>query len=141
MPSLPFVDPMLIPALTLASVLGVAAGALGAYLLLRPALAERRRRVDEVIELERSLAETRGELAAERNALDERLAATIKALSTEALDANSTRFLELADSRLSGYVRPLKESLERMDTQLQGVERVRQEAYGKLTESLGLLRG
>ena len=45
-------------------------------------------------------------------------------------DASSARFLELADARLSGYVRPLKDSLERMDLQLQGVERIRQEAYG-----------
>jgi DNA recombination protein RmuC len=125
----------------LASVLGIAAGALAVYLAVRPALAERRRRVDEVIGLERALAETRATLAAERSALDERMAATIKSLSTEALDANSARFLELADSRLSGYVRPLKDSLEKMDQQLQGVERIRQEAYGKLTESLSLLRG
>jgi DNA recombination protein RmuC len=132
---------MVIVLLLSALVAGIAAGAVVVYAALRPALAERRRRVDEVIVLERSLAETRAELAAERNAFDDRLAAKIAALSAEALDANSARFLELADSRLSGYVRPLKESLERMDQQLQGVERIRQEAYGKLTESVGLLRG
>jgi DNA recombination protein RmuC len=124
----------------IALVLGAALGSAGVYLALRPALAERRRRIDDVIVLERSLAETRAELVAERNMLDDRLAATIKTLSTEALDANSARFLELADSRLSGYVRPLKDSLEKMDQQLQGVERMRQEAYGRLTEGLGLLR-
>ena len=106
---------------------------LGAFLALRPALVERRRSAREVIEL-------RSELAAERSVLDERLAAAVKTLSSEALDANSARFLELADARLSGYVRPLKDSLERMDRQLQSVERVRQEAYGKLTESVSLLR-
>ena len=116
----------------IALVLGIALGAVGVLFAVRPALAERRRRVDEVIVLERSLAETRAELAVERSALDDRLAATIKNLSAEALDANSTRFLELADSRLSGYVRPLKDSLEKMDVQLRGVERVRQEAYGAL---------
>jgi DNA recombination protein RmuC len=124
----------------IALVLGAALGSAGVYLALRPALAERRRRIDDVILLERSLAETRAELAAERNTLDERIAAAIKTLSTEALDANSARFLELADSRLSGYVRPLKDSLEKMDEKLQGVERMRQEAYGRLTEGLGLLR-
>ena len=72
------------------------------------------------------------ELAAGQRAFDDRLAGAIKTLSTEALDANSARFLELADSRLAGYVRPLKESLEKMDVQLQGVERVRHEAYGAL---------
>src|SRR5919106_1820660 len=123
----------------IALVLGAALGSAGVYLSLRPALAERRRRIDEVIALERSLAETRAELAAERNTLDVRLAAAIKALSTEALDANSARFLELADSRLSGYVRPLKDSLEKMDQQLQGVERIRQQAYGALGAQVSAL--
>jgi DNA recombination protein RmuC len=134
---LPFFDPMVILALTL----GIAVGGLGVFLVVRPALTERRRRVDEVIGLRSELTETRAELTAERSVLDDRLTAAVKTLSAEALDANSARFLELADSRLSGYVRPLKDSLERMDQQLQGVERIRQEAYGKLTESLTLLRG
>ena len=116
----------------LALVTGLLLGALGAYFAVRPALIERRRRTDEVIALERALAEAEAELAAERAVVDERLAAAIKTLSSEALDANSARFLELADARLSGYVRPLKDSLERMDQQLQGVERIRQEAYGAL---------
>jgi DNA recombination protein RmuC len=123
-----------------ALLIGLAAGALGAYLLLRPALEERRRRTAEVIDLERSLAEARAELAAERNVVDDRLAAAIKTLSSEALDANSARFLELAEARLSGHVRPLKDSLERMDRQLQGVERIRQEAYGALQEGVRQLR-
>lgn len=112
-----------------ALVTGIAVGALGVYLVVRPSLIERRRRTDEVSELQRTLAGTRAELAVERTAVDDRLAVAIKTLSAEALDANSARFLELADARLSGYVRPLKDSLERMDRQLQGVERIRQEAY------------
>ncbi len=115
-----------------ALLLGLLVGALGVLVLVRPALLERRRRTQEVIELERALAGAEAELAVERGGFDERLASAIKNLSTEALDANSTRFLELADARLAGYVRPLKDSLERMDNQLQGVERVRQEAYGNL---------
>jgi DNA recombination protein RmuC len=129
----------MIPLIVLALVLGAAGGSLGVYLAVRPALAERRQRVEDVIELERSLAESRAELAAERRALDDRLAAAIKALSTEALDANSARFLELADSRLSGYVRPLTDSLNKMDQQLRGVERVRQEAYGSLKAQVASL--
>ncbi len=115
-----------------ALLLGLLVGALGVLVLVRPALLERRRRTQEVIELERALAGAEAELAVERGGFDERLASAIKNLSTEALDANSARFLELADARLAGYVRPLKDSLERMDNQLQGVERVRQEAYGNL---------
>lgn len=116
----------------LALVIGLVVGAVGVYIVVRPALVERRRRTDEVIVLERSLAETRAELGVERSAVDDRLAAAIRTLSTEAFDANSARFLELADARLSGHVRPLRDSLERMDQQLQGVERVRHEAYGAL---------
>jgi DNA recombination protein RmuC len=134
--ALAFLDPMVIVAL----VLGIVVGALGLYLALRPALVERRRRTDQVIELERVLAAARAELAVERSGFDDRLAASIKTLSAEALDANSARFLELADARLSGQVRPLKDSLERMDRQLQGVERVRQEAYGALNEGVRQLR-
>jgi DNA recombination protein RmuC len=119
--------------------IGLFAGALSAYVALRPALAERRQRLEEVLALERELAAANAELAA-GGALDERLRATIGSISAEALDANSARFLELAEGRLSGHVRPLKESLERMDQQLQGVERVRQEAYGTLTESVRQLR-
>jgi DNA recombination protein RmuC len=119
--------------------IGLAAGALAVYLVARPGLAERRRLVHQALELQRELAEAHAELAA-GGALDERLRSTIGAISTEALDANSARFLELAEARLSGQVRPLKESLERMDRQLQGVERVRQEAYGTLTESVRQLR-
>jgi DNA recombination protein RmuC len=116
----------------IALVLGVAAGAAGVLLAVRPLLLDRRRRVEQVIGLERSLAESRAELAVERSTIDDRLAAAITKLSTDALDANTSRFLELADSRLKGYVRPLTESLEKMDVQLRGVERVRQEAYGAL---------
>jgi DNA recombination protein RmuC len=124
----------------IALLIGVVAGALAVLLAVRPALVERRRRIDQVVALERELAEAHAELAAGERVLDERVTAAIARISSQALDANSTRFLELAEARLSGYVRPLKDSLERMDQQLKGVERVRQEAYGTLTESVRQLR-
>ena len=136
MRALAFVDPMVV----LALVAGIVVGVLGLYLAVRPALVEGRRRTQEVIGLERALAAAQTELTVERGAFDDRLAGAVKALSAEALDANSARFLELADARLSGQVLPLKESLERMDRQLQGVERVRQEAYGALNEGVRQLR-
>ena len=105
---------------------------------MRPALTERRRRIDEIVGLQRDLAEAHAELAA-GGALDDRLRATITSVSAQALDANSAHFLELAEARLSGHVRPLKESLARMDLQLQSVERVRQEAYGSLREQVTTL--
>ena len=123
-----------------AVLIGLAVGAFAVLLAVRPALVERRRRIQEVIELERALAAAEAELSVERGSRDERLEAAIKALSTEALDANSNRFLELAETHLSGQVRPLKDSLERMDQQLRSVERVRQEAYGALTEGVRQLR-
>jgi DNA recombination protein RmuC len=118
---------------------GLVLGGLVVLVAVRPALLERRRRIQEVIELERALAGAEAELAVERGARDERLEAAIKALSTEALDANSARFLELAETHLSGHVRPLKESLARMDQQLQSVERVRQESYGALRTQVATL--
>jgi DNA recombination protein RmuC len=123
----------------LALLTGLVVGAIGVLLLVRPALVERRRRTQEVIELQRALAGAEAELSVERGAFDERLAAAITNLSTQALDANSARFLELADARLSGQVRPLKESLERMDVQLRSVERVRQESYGELRTQVSTL--
>jgi len=123
----------------LALLTGLVVGAIGVLLLVRPALVERRRRMQEVIDLQRALAGAEAELSVERGAFDDRLAAAITNLSTQALDANSARFLELADARLSGQVRPLKESLERMDVQLRSVERVRQESYGALQTQVSTL--
>jgi DNA recombination protein RmuC len=122
-----------------ALLIGLAVGAFAVLLAVRPALVERRRRTQEVIALERELAAREAELAVERGSRDERLEAAVKALSTEALDANSTRFLELAETHLSGHVRPLKDSLERMDQQLRSVERVRQESYGALQSQVTTL--
>jgi DNA recombination protein RmuC len=115
-----------------ALLIGLAVGAFAVLVAVRPALVERRRRTQEVIALERELAAREAELATERNSRDEWLASVMKTVSTEALDANSTRFLELAETHLTGHVRPLKDSLERMDQQLRSVERVRQESYGAL---------
>jgi len=122
-----------------ALVIGLVLGALGVLLAVRPALVERRRRLQDVIELERSLAAAEAELRVERASVDARLEAKIKELSTEALDANSSRFLELAETHLTGHVKPLKDSLERMDRQLQSVERVRQESYGALKTQVSTL--
>jgi len=122
-----------------ALLIGLAVGAAAVLVAVRPALVERRRHMQEVIQLERTLAAKEAELAVERDSRDGRLEAAIKALSTEALDANSARFLELAETHLSGQVRPLKESLERMDQQLQSVERVRQESYGALRTQVATL--
>lgn len=115
-----------------ALLIGLAVGAFAVLVAVRPALLERRRRTQEVIVLERELAAKEAELTVERGSRDEWLASVMKTVSSEALDANSARFLELAEMHLTGHVRPLKDSLERMDQQLRNVERVRQESYGAL---------
>lgn len=115
-----------------ALLIGLAVGAFAVLVAVRPALVERRRRAQEVIALERELAAREAELATERKSRDEWLAGVMRTVSAEALDANSARFLELAETHLTGHVRPLKDSLERMDQQLRNVERVRQESYGAL---------
>jgi DNA recombination protein RmuC len=130
---------MVVIALLIGLAVGLAGGAAAVLVAVRPALLERRRRIQEVIELERALAATTAELEVERGSFDERLETAVKALSTDALDANSARFLELAETHLSGHVRPLKESLERMDQQLRAVERVRQESYGALQTQVSVL--
>ena len=115
-----------------ALLIGLSVGAFAVLVAVRPALVERRRRTQEVSALERELAAKEAELATERNSREEWLASVVKTVSAEALDANSARFLELAETHLTGHVRPLKDSLERMDQQLRNVERVRQESYGAL---------
>ena len=123
----------------LALLIGIAVGALVVLVAVRPALVDRRRREREVVDLGRALAATEAELRVERESADARLETAVKALSSEALDANSSRFLELAEQHLTGHVKPLKESLERMDRQLQTVERVRQESYGALQTQVSAL--
>jgi DNA recombination protein RmuC len=124
----------------LALVVGLVLGALGALLAARPALRERRRRVEEVISLERLLAETRAELAVGRTVLDERMASAIKELSAQALRENSAAFADQTMGRLDQYVKPLKESLAKVDTNVQTLEERRQRAYGELHKELDLLR-
>src|ERR1044072_2617213 len=111
---------------------GLLVGAAAVLIAVRPVLVDRRRREREVVELGRSLAVAEAELRIGRESADARLETAIKALSTDALDANSSRFLELAETHLTGHVKPLKDSLERMDRQLPTVGSVRQESYGAL---------
>ncbi len=123
-----------------ALLIGLVSGALAVLVAVRPALVARRRQAQRATELERELAAAEARLEVERASLDDRMAAAVKALSAEALDQNSARFLELAEMRLTGHVAPLKDSLERMDLQLRTVERTRQEAYGALSEGVRQLR-
>jgi DNA recombination protein RmuC len=126
MRSLPFVDPMVV----LALILGIAVGALAAWLYGSRRLAG----------AERDLAATRAELDVERRSFDEKVVNAVRAASADAYKANSSAFLELAESKLTGYVRPLKESLEKVDGQVRTLEQARQHAFGALKQELQTLR-
>jgi DNA recombination protein RmuC len=68
---------------------------------------------------------------------------TIKALAADALRNNNESFLELAKGQLlqreqavEHLVRPLKESLEKVNQQAQELEQARRQAYGALSQQL-----
>ena len=82
---------------------------------------------------------------------------SFKVLSNEALAKNNKAFLELAQGTLSTYreqttadldqrrvavehlVKPIRESLEKVDTKIRSLEESRRQAYGALTEQVKLL--
>lgn len=83
-----------------------------------------------------------------------KLLEAFKALSADALKSNNQSFLELAKTTLEkhqetarmdlenrqkaidGIVKPLKESLDKVDQKIQEIEKARSEAYGSLTEQV-----
>ncbi len=93
------------------------------------------------------------QLAAERDA-QTRLTNEFKALSADALSRNNTSFLELAreaftklqqqstgdlekrQQAIDALVKPLRESLEKVDTKIGEIEKARASAYGQLSEQL-----
>lgn len=119
---------------------------------------------ERLIQAEAQLSAAQSSLAAERAASIEkvralteahdRLATEFKALSADALKNNNTAFLELAKATLAQHqikaegdlsaryqaidalVKPLKESLDRVDRKMVEIEEKRQHAYGALSEQL-----
>jgi DNA recombination protein RmuC len=112
--------------------------------------------------LERKSAGEKSRLAtlleAERNAHG-RLAQEFKALSAEALNINNESFLRLAQATLEKFqegakgdlasrqqaidslVKPLRESLDKVDVKIAEMEKARATAYGSLSEQLKSLAG
>ena len=98
-------------------------------------------------------AQLASQLHAERTA-QERLVNEFKALSADALRANRTDFLEQAKQTfaqlqqqsagdlekrqlaIESLVKPIRESLDKVDTKIIALENARKEAYGSLTEQL-----
>lgn len=125
------------------------------------ALTERARiAAESLAKLEIELATLRAhaaELEGERAALKEaqlRLLESFKALSADALVANNASFLDLAresfaklhqqssgelekrQQAIDSLVKPLKESLEKVDAKIGEIEKTRATAYGALSEQL-----
>jgi DNA recombination protein RmuC len=113
----------------LALILGLVFGALVTWVV-----ASRRLSVAES-----ALAVTRAELDVERRSFDDKVVNAVRAASADAYQANSSAFLEIAESKLTGYVRPLKESLEKVDGQVRTLELARERAYGALGSQLSQL--
>ena len=132
----------------LALLIGLLLGAAAVVVaLLRPAVRARdesatalRGSREELALVRERLAATQAELDVERRSFDERVTSAIKALSAEALKENNASFLALAETKLGGYVSPLKESLERVDLHVRTLEQSRQRAYGAVHQELVSLR-
>jgi DNA recombination protein RmuC len=110
-----------------------------------------------VAQLEATLAHER-EAGAEKlavlNDAQRQLTEAFKALSSDALKSNNTAFLELAretfgrlqqqstgdlekrQQAIDGLVKPLKESLEKVDAKISEIEAARARAYGQLGQQL-----
>lgn len=118
----------------------------------------------EILELKTSAAELQTRIEEERKVAKEKLeilddaqkklSDAFKALSAEALKSSNESFLELAKTTLGKFqeeakgdlekrqqaidqmVNPIKESLEKVDTKIQDIEKVRVSAYSGLTEQV-----
>lgn len=107
--------------------------------------------------IENALAAERASAAEKISVLTDahdRLTTSFKALSADALRSNNQSFLELAretfgklhqqsadelgkrQQAIDSMVKPLKESLEKVDAKIGALENARKEAYGSLTEQL-----
>ncbi len=129
--------------------------------LLATDLAVARQRLSEVetqkSKIENALSAERAAAAEKISALTDahdRLTNSFKALSADALRSNNQSFLELAretfgklhqqsadelgkrQQAIDAMVKPLKESLEKVDAKIGEIEKARASAYGQLSEQL-----
>ncbi len=140
---------------------GIIVGAIAAWLASRSRTA--RLRADAHAK-DAALVEFRVEAARLQAALEQeraseaRMTNAFKALSADALKSSNESFLELAKTTLEKYqegakstldeksksveefVKPLKESLEKVNAQIETIEKTRREDYGSLSQNLAGLR-
>lgn len=127
---------MTIVAATLA---GALVGALAVRIALRSALLDGRTAAARAVELDRELAGAVARLDAADAGFDRRLADAVRAASVEAFQQTGTRYLEQARSQLETTVAPLRESLQRVGTSVQELDRARAQSYGALRQQVELL--
>ena len=103
-------------------------------------LASARSRLAEIeslkSQIDTELAATKADAGARLAVLTEsreRLTTEFKALAADALSRNSDEFLKRAGESL---VKPIRESLDKVDTKIVALENARKEAYGSLSEQL-----
>ena len=147
-------------------VLGIVIGAMMGYLFARGRLAAgtadltgQARAADERARAAEEKALMAERTASERSALvDGHLTQRFQALSAEALDASTSRFLEVAEGRLRAanaqaagelenrraavehLIGPLRETLARVEAQLRESDSARQASHAALTEQVSLAR-
>jgi DNA recombination protein RmuC len=146
--------------------LGAAIGSVVGYLLSRGRLAtavaemtgharaaeERARAADERADLLERAARERAEL------IDSQLAERFQALSAQALDRSTRTFLEMAEGRLTAanaraagdldnrkaaveqLVQPLRDTLDRVESQLRETDAARRSSHAALTEQVAIAR-
>jgi DNA recombination protein RmuC len=147
--------------------IGLVVGAAVALAALRPRLRALAGQATRVVELERELVQAKADLDHERAISEERLAtvkdaqerlsASFKALSAEALQSSMAQLTELARAQLRAtqaeakgdldkrhhaveqLVAPLKEQLGRVDAQLLRLDQERRESRGRLEAQLRTL--
>ncbi|HXO20796.1 MAG TPA: DNA recombination protein RmuC [Thermoanaerobaculia bacterium] len=135
----------------LTHVLAMGVGVLAAWLLLRLRAGSSIAVLEERLRGERKAAEEKLRLVGEAQ---ERLSDAFKALSAEALQSNNASFLHLANATLERFqegakgdleqrqraidelVKPLKESLGKVDQKIQDLEKERAVAFGGLSDHL-----
>jgi DNA recombination protein RmuC len=128
---------------------------------LRTALAEKDRALSErdaaLVDARVERARLEAALEQERSS-EQRLSNAFKALSADALQSNNQAFLHLAKATLDKYqegakseleqkaksveefVKPLRESLDKVNAQIEEIEKTRRQDYGGLSQHLDGLR-
>jgi DNA recombination protein RmuC len=119
-----------------ATLIGLLVGAAGVWLLVRDRLAAGQAAEAALADAEREVTAVRAELDVVQAGFDEKMLAAVKAASADAYASTSTAFLALAGTKLEGTIAPLRQSLDKVEAQVQSLERSRQQAYGALDQRL-----